>query len=137
MANVQAPETIMRDSKVWMGLFRGAALKCPHCGKGQLMAGYLKVRPVCEVCAHDNGHYRADDAPPYFTILIVGHLIVAPMLAFSFILTWPVWAVLATVLPSLLIATLLLLPRVKGAVIGYSWAVEVEPRGVEEAKAEA
>ena len=48
------------------------------------------VRPTCEVCGHDNAQYPSDDAPPYFTILIVGHLVIAPALFFHFIWTWPV-----------------------------------------------
>lgn len=110
------------------GLSRGLQRRCPACGKGALFKGYLKVRPTCAACGHDNGHYRADDAPPYFTILIVGHLFVAPMLAFPFILEWPVEWVLGVTLPSLLIATLTLLPLVKGAVVGFHWAVEQEAK---------
>ncbi len=104
------------------GFKRGLANRCPNCGKGKLLAGYLKVAPVCSVCGHQNSLYRADDAPPYFTILIVGHVVVAPLLAFGFIETWPVEAVLAVTLPVLTVITLALLPRVKGAVIGAQWA---------------
>jgi uncharacterized protein (DUF983 family) len=75
------------------------------------------------VCGHENGRYPADDAPPYFTILIVGHLVVAPMLIFPFIWQWPAGLVLAVTLPLLVAATLVVLPLVKGAVIGGHWAV--------------
>lgn len=104
------------------GLKRGFGYRCPNCGKGKLFRGYLKVDPICACCGNDNGRYPADDAPPYFTILIVGHLVIAPLLAFGFIVTWPVEYVLAVTMPSLAILTLLLLPRVKGAVIGAQWA---------------
>jgi uncharacterized protein (DUF983 family) len=104
-------------------MLRGFVGRCPNCGKGPLLRAYLKVDSPCRVCGHDNGQYPSDDAPPYFTILIVGHLIVAPALCFSFIWTWPVvWVLLAT-LPAIMAATLLLLPRVKGAVIGAQWAI--------------
>jgi uncharacterized protein (DUF983 family) len=106
----------------WTGLKRGLSNRCPNCGKGKLFAGYLKVAPVCSVCGNQNSLYRADDAPPYFTILIVGHVVVAPLLAFGFIETWPVETVLAVTLPVLSVITLALLPRVKGAVIGAQWA---------------
>ena len=108
-------------------LLRGARRRCPDCGDGRLFDGYLKVRPICDACGHHNGHYRADDAPPYFTILLVGHLVIAPMLALSFIWTWPVGWVLAVTLPLLLIVTLATLPLVKGAVIGAQCAVEDAP----------
>jgi uncharacterized protein (DUF983 family) len=113
----------MHPPPFFQALLRGARRRCPDCGEGRLFDGYLKVRPVCDACGHENGRYRADDAPPYFTILLVGHLVIAPMLAFSFIWAWPVEWVLATTLPTLLAITLLTLPRVKGAVIGAQCAV--------------
>ena len=113
------------ENRILVGLKRGLARRCPNCGVGKLFAGYLKVALVCQHCGHRNGAYRADDAPPYFTILIVGHLVVGPMLAFGFIITWPVAQVLAVTLPALVILTLILLPLVKGAVIGFHWAADV------------
>jgi uncharacterized protein (DUF983 family) len=104
------------------GLRRGLLGRCPNCGEGRLFAGYLRVEPRCEACDHALGAYRADDGPAYFTILIVGHLIIAPLLCFSFIWRADPWLVVGVTLPALLAATLLLLPRVKGAFIGGQWA---------------
>ena len=105
------------------GMARGFSERCPSCGKGALLHRYLKVVPTCAVCGHDNAQYPSDDAPPYFTILIVGHLVVAPLLLFPFIWQWPLWAVLGLTMPAVAGLTLLLLPRVKGAVIGAQWAI--------------
>lgn len=113
----------MRAGRFFQALSRGARRRCPECGQGHLFTGYLKVQPVCEACGHENGRYPADDAPPYFTILIVGHLVVAPMLIFPFIWQWPAGLVLAVTLPVLMALTLSILPLVKGAVIGGHWAV--------------
>lgn len=118
----------MRDTSApsfLTGLKRGVRHRCPNCGKGRLYARYLKVDPDCEACGHDLGGYPADDGPAYFTILIIGHLFVAPLLLFPFI--WqapPLLVVLGTVLP-LAALTLVLLPRVKGAVIGALWALRM------------
>ena len=104
-------------------VFRGLKGACPACGKGPLFWKYLKVNGHCDVCDHDLARYPADDGPAYFTILIIGHLVVAPLLLFPFI--WkmsPALVVPLTVLP-LAALTLMLLPRVKGAVIGALWAV--------------
>jgi len=114
----------MAQSNLVTGLKRGILGRCPNCGQGPLLRAYLTVVSTCPACGHDNGQYPADDAPPYFTILIVGHLVVAPALCFSFIWTWPVVWVLAVTLPAIMAATLLLLPRVKGAVIGAQWAIK-------------
>ena len=73
------------------GLGRGFTRRCPACGEGRLFDGYLKVRPVCDACGADNDRYPADDAPPYFTILPVGRLVVGPMLWLHAITTWPLW----------------------------------------------
>jgi uncharacterized protein (DUF983 family) len=105
------------------GMKRGAAMRCPNCGKGALYRKYLKVQ-ACPACGNDNTVYPADDAPPYFTILIVGHLVVAPMLFFPWIWQANTALVLSTVMPVLLILTLTLLPVVKGAVVGLHWALQ-------------
>lgn len=119
----------MQASHFLRPLLRGAGRHCPACGEGRLFTGYLKVQPTCEVCGHDNGRYPADDAPPYFTILLIGHLVVAPMLAFPLIWKWPALQVMALTLPVLVILTLLLLPRVKGAVVGFQCALAAQRGG--------
>lgn len=112
------------EPSVLTGLKRGVLHRCPNCGDGRLYTRYLKVDPDCEACGHDLADYPADDGPAYFTILIVGHLFVAPLLLFPFIWKAPVGLVLPlTVLP-LAALTLVLLPRVKGAVIGALWAIK-------------
>ena len=111
------------DKTVATGLKRGLFRRCPNCGNGNLFQGYLKVRSECDACGHDNGQYPADDAPPYFTILLVGHLIIAPMLFFPFIWKWPVGQVLALTMPTVIFLTLCLLPLVKGAVVGVQRAI--------------
>ena len=124
-------------SAVPTGLLRGVRPRCPNCGEGRLYRAYLKVAPECGHCGPPNGLYRAADAPPYFPILIVGHLVIAPMLAFSFILTWPLVWVLGVTLPGIFVLTLLLLPRVKGAVIGFHWATGPDGKRFAEARAQA
>lgn len=107
------------------GFKRGIARRCPNCGEGALFRGYLKVEPTCEACGHDNAAYRADDGPAYFTMLIVGHILIAPMLALPFIWQANVWLVLGLSLPLIAIATLTLLAFVKGAFIGVQWGARV------------
>ena len=105
------------------GLRRGGARHCPSCGGGKLFAGYLKVQDHCAACGHDNGQYPSDDAPPYFTILVVGHVIGAMMLYVEEVdADLPIW-IHAIVWPILTLAmSLVLLPRFKGALIGLQWA---------------
>jgi len=118
--------TPMTQAPSFMQAFtRGLKGRCPNCGKGRLFWRYLKVEPRCETCGHDLARYPADDGPAYFTILLVGHLIVGPLLFFPFIWTAPPAIVVPATLIPLCIATLLLLPRVKGAFIGVIYKVGV------------
>lgn len=108
--------------KVGPAVFRGFRNRCPSCGKGRLMRGYIKVVDECPVCGEDLSHQRADDAPPYLTMVITGHIIVPLML-----LTWtlwpaPAWVYLSIFIPATLIMTLTLLRPIKGAVVGIQWA---------------
>ncbi len=110
------------ENRAMIGFRRGLARRCPNCGEGRLFRGYLKVDPRCEACGHDNSAYRADDGPAYFTILIIGHLLIAPMLCFPVVWQANPAVVLGITLPLVAAATLTLLGFVKGAFIGVQWA---------------
>jgi uncharacterized protein (DUF983 family) len=103
-------------------VFRGLRGACPNCGEGRLFYRYLKVSPECAACGHDLDRYPADDGPAYFTILLVGHLVIGPLLFFP----WVWQASPAITVPAILIPltglTLALLPRVKGGVVGALYA---------------
>lgn len=104
-------------------MLRGARQRCPTCGDGKLFRSYLKVDAQCAACGHENGRYRADDAPPYFTILLIGHVVIAPLLLFPWIWEANPILVVATILPLLAVLTLVALPIVKGAVVGLMTSV--------------
>ena len=59
----------------WQAIRRGFMGRCPRCNEGHIFRAYLKVNDACPVCGEEFFHHRADDAPPYFTILVVGHVI--------------------------------------------------------------
>lgn len=103
-------------------LLRGWRRRCPNCGKGALLRGYLKVRDTCPDCGEDFRHQRADDGPAYLTILIVGH-VMAPLLLFSYARWRPEPLVLAVGFSLGTVAlSLYLLPRLKGALVALQWA---------------
>ena len=110
------------DRPLRPAIARGFQRKCPHCGAGPLLKGYLKLRTQCSVCGEDLSFARADDAPAYLTILIVGHLM-APFLHWGFVHFRPEPIVLAAVFCTLCVAlSLYLLPRIKGMVVAFQWA---------------
>lgn len=103
-------------------MLRGWRRRCPACGTGPMMNGYLKVRPACPVCGEDLHHHKADDGPAYLTILIVGHLM-APSIIWAFTEFRPDPMVLASVFTVGCVAlSLYLLPRLKGLIVGLQWA---------------
>ena len=103
-------------------LLRGWRNKCPRCGQGNLLKGYLKVADSCPVCKLDYSHHRADDGPAYLTLLLVGH-IMAPLLHFVFAKWRPEPLVLFTIFAVGCVGlSLYLLPRLKGAIVGFQWA---------------
>jgi uncharacterized protein (DUF983 family) len=107
---------------------RGVAHRCPACGSGQLFGRYLKVQPRCAKCDHELAQYPADDGPAYVTILLIGHLFVAPLLFFPIVWESSPALSLPILLSTLLGITLLVLPRVKGGWIGLMYAMQVTGR---------
>lgn len=114
-------------------LRRGWRGRCPACGGGPLFDGYLKVRARCPACSQQLDRHRADDAPTWITILVVGHVVGPGMLTVWDLWNPPIW-VHWVLWPTLALSlSLLLLPRFKGAIVGLQWAKRLAgfatPRG--------
>jgi uncharacterized protein (DUF983 family) len=110
---------------VWTAMKRGFRGRCPRCGEGKLFRAFLKVDNNCSVCNLDFTPHRADDLPAYLVIVIVGHLLVPVILWIETDYSPPVWLQLSIYLPFTVIASLLLLQPVKGAVVGMQWALRM------------
>jgi len=104
-------------------LLRGASLKCPACGTGALFRRYLKVADSCTHCGESLHHHRADDAPAYFTIVIVGHVVVSLVLAVEVAYRPPMWLHAALWLPLTVALALVLLAPIKGTLVSLQWAL--------------
>jgi uncharacterized protein (DUF983 family) len=107
-------------------VFRGLKGRCPACGEGQLFWRYLKVSGRCPKCDHELARYPADDGPAYLTILLVGHLIIAPLLIFPIVWKAPAYLSLPIILSTLALVTLVALSRIKGGWIGLMYALGVQ-----------
>lgn len=115
-----------RDRNVWQAVKRGAAGKCPKCGKGKLFYRYLKVNDHCPECGEEFFHHRADDAPPYLTILVTAHIVGTGMLLTSSIAPDLPLIYQMTIWPALtLVLSLILLPIFKGGLIAHQWALRM------------
>lgn len=110
---------------IWSAMKRGFRGRCPRCGQGKLFRAFLKVDSNCSVCGLDFTPHRADDLPAYLVIVIVGHIVVPAALLIETNYAPPVALQLAIYLPFTLLASLLLLQPVKGAVVGLQWALRM------------
>jgi uncharacterized protein (DUF983 family) len=127
---VAAAPRVDARREVGVAMRRGFLGRCPNCGEGKMFRAYLKVVDACPVCGEELVHQRADDAPAYVTMLLVGHFIIAGVIAAeAFTPDLPIaalgvaWSALA------ILGSLIVLPRVKGALVGYQWAMRMHGFG--------
>jgi uncharacterized protein (DUF983 family) len=99
---------------------RGLMGRCPCCGEGKLMKSYLKQVENCSVCGESFGEIRADDAAPWATIILVGHVFLP--FAFMVDVDWmPVWAAALMWSALFVVLSLAILPRAKSLFVGILW----------------
>jgi uncharacterized protein (DUF983 family) len=128
----QTPATFSEpapERSVGQAALRGSAGKCPACGNGRMYGRYLKVVDKCASCGEELHHQRADDAPPYFTMLITGHFIVAGVMMVEDYFHPNYWVHIALWFPLTIGASLWMLPRIKGALVGLQWALRMHGFG--------
>lgn len=110
------------DRPMKSAILRGLLCRCPNCGKGKLLTGYLTVRDTCAECGEDFTAQRADDGPAYLTILVVGHLM-APLMLAVFVAYRPsAMALMVGFGIGCLALTMALLPRFKGLIVAIQWS---------------
>ena len=112
----------MIERNSWQAMQRGMHQKCPACGEGSLYTSYLKVADACPKCGEELHHQRADDAPAYFTMFIIGHIVVGAVMTVESRFAPELWVHALIWPPILLGMSLFLLPRIKGVLIGLQWA---------------
>ena len=106
----------------WRSIRRGLCGHCPNCGTGKMFRAFLKVADCCPVCGEALHHHRADDAPAYFVILIVGHVVVPLALVVEVAYSPPYWLHAVLWLPLTIGLAVGLLQPIKGAIVGWQWA---------------
>lgn len=108
---------------ILQSLARGVRLRCPACGIGRLFSQFLKLNATCRHCSEPLHHARPDDAPPYFVMIITGHLIVPIVAAVEELSNLPVWLSISIFASAACGIALALLPPVKGAIVALQWAL--------------
>ena len=118
-------ETAAADRPLLRSILRGARNLCPNCADAPLFASWLRPVERCARCAEDYTHQRADDLPPYLTIFVVGHVVVAGYMASEAWLPLGSWGQLALWVPVTLLLSLALMRPFKGGTIGLQWALRM------------
>jgi uncharacterized protein (DUF983 family) len=124
MTPTRWPPEPLTDAEPWphppmmTAIGRGLLGRCPACGKAHLFNGFLRVVPQCRNCGAPLGLARADDAPPYFTILITGHIVIPLMFMVDRMGEPPIWLMTAIFVPLTFVVALGLLRPVKGGTVG-------------------
>lgn len=118
-------ELVQTERKKSTAIWRGMNGHCPQCNEKTLWRKYLKVQESCTSCGLYLDGHEADDAPPYFTIFIVGHIIVPVALIVERLYTPPLWVHAAVFSVLAVLVSLISLPIVKGGVVGLQWALRL------------
>ena len=84
---------------VWKAMWNGVKCRCPNCGEGKLFRAYLKVNGTCPNCGESLHWHKADDLPPYISIVIVGHIIIGLMMEFESVAPQAPYIYLMTMVP--------------------------------------
>ena len=100
---------------------RGAVGRCPRCGDGALIDGFLSVRRKCQSCGLDFGFADSGDGPVPFIILIVGAILIGGALALEISYSPSIWVHLMIWVPIGLLLGAVLMRVLKGVLIALQW----------------
>jgi uncharacterized protein (DUF983 family) len=107
-------------------LMRGLRRLCPRCGEGKMFSGYLSVQHACAACGMEFEPLRSDDAPPYFTLFIVGHVMLSLYVAAWRFVEAPLWAQAVFWCGLTAVMSLALLPFIKGGVMAVIFTTKAK-----------
>jgi uncharacterized protein (DUF983 family) len=99
----------------------GLACRCPRCGKGKLFAGYLTIKPFCQVCSLDFTFADVGDGATVFVILLAGLIVVGAALAVEVEYQPPYWVHALLWGPLILVVTLVPLRLIKSLLVALQY----------------
>lgn len=102
-------------------LLVGLRRRCPRCGQGPVLKGFLKMRDRCPVCGLGYGFADPADGPAFFGMSLVGLVGMMAFMAFEFTVQPPIWVHLVVTFPLLILACLAVLPPIKGWMVAEQY----------------
>jgi len=103
---------------------RGFVGRCPRCGRGRLLRGYIAPVGQCANCGEDLRDYQTADFAPYLVVFAIG-LVFTPLTIFLSLSSAAPRDAIYAIAALALVCALILLPRAKGAAIGLLWALDI------------
>ena len=127
----QSDSHLFGTPTVLQSALRGLGCKCPRCGNGKLFAGFLTLRPKCDVCGLDYTFIDTGDGPAIFIIMLAGAVVVACALIVEVKYQPPFWLHAVLWLPLILATTLLPLRSMKALLIALQFHHKAAPGRLE------
>ena len=112
------------DVPLALAMRRGFLGRCPSCGRTPLFQNYLKQVQCCSSCGAQFGSIRADDAAPWLTLIVVGHLFLPLIFFVNLGAFLPFWLGVASWAAFFSGVALAFLPRAQGLFIGVLWITQ-------------
>ena len=106
----------------------GLLCRCPHCGRGRLFAGFLKVVDRCAVCGFDFRTLNTGDGAAVFIMQIAGAPVVFTALFVEIAYRPPIWLHLLVWPPLVVCLALGLMRPGKGVMIALQMRDRTERR---------
>ena len=121
---MQDKYTSLSSVSVYAAVRRGLAKRCPRCGVGAVLKGYITPAPKCGTCHLNLSRIRADDGPAWATLIVVGHLLAPLMVALGRDDRIPIWLAIVLCSAVVLVCVWWCLPRAKGLFIALIWSLD-------------
>lgn len=100
---------------------RALFMKCPKCGEGRVLKGYLTKANACSSCGENFEDLNADDGPAFFAAFVIGIFTIPLLIYLGIASEYSVWVDTFIVFAFVTISSLLLLPPTKGVFIVILW----------------
>lgn len=108
-------------------LSTGLRCRCPRCGQGPLLKGFLTIRESCPACGLDYGFAEPADGPAFFAMSAIGILGMMAFMAFEFTVHPPIWVHFAVTFPLIAIACAWVLRPFKGWLVSEQYVHKAAP----------
>jgi len=99
----------------------GLKCRCPRCGEGPSLKGYLGIQEACPACGLSFAFADPADGPAFFAMCAIGILGMVGFMAFEFTVHPPIWVHFALTFPLIAAACLWILRPLKGWMIAEQY----------------